>query len=180
MVIRRNEDPDRSDWVSDYWVGRAAEEAEPPIRARVEEDDGVDIASDDYTLGGAGYEEVTGYEVTEPELSEIEVEVPIQKYPANWRAVSHSRRTENDWRCEECWFTLCESPAIQTHHVNEDKSDDSKGNLQVLCLKCHAAKHGGGSGMGGYVPPEDIAKMDAWHSDYRARAQDKKIGDAKI
>ena len=56
MVIRRNEDPDRSDWVSDYWVGRTAEEAEPPICVRVEEDDGVDIASDDYTLGGAGYE----------------------------------------------------------------------------------------------------------------------------
>ena len=172
-------DVDRSEWDPAYWAGR------PEINDDDDdEDDGGRIPGqpranpegDDATPDD--YQEITGYEATEPERVGRVDDIP--EYPEDWAEISARRKAEYGWRCEECGFELTGSPAIQVHHVNRDKSDNSKGNLQVLCVKCHGEKHGGGSGMGGQVPPEDRSKLDAWHKDLRARSRDRHFRAVKL
>lgn len=153
---------DREKWEAEYWHGR------PKV-----DEDGIVIFEVSPVLlkDEAGtieeLQEITGYEVTRYVADEQLVDAP--DYPENWTEISIQMKERRGWRCEICGFTARNSPTIQTHHIDHDKSDCCIANLQVLCLKCHAEKHGGGGGMGEYVSSEDRAEMEAWHRSNRRR-----------
>ena len=63
------------------------------------------------------------------------------KYPANWLELSAARKAYRNWQCELCFFQLHGSSLIQVHHVDHDKSNNEKLNLQVLCAVCHGQRH---------------------------------------
>lgn len=42
-------------------------------------------------------------------------------------------------QCEHCG----DSASVEVHHIDENRSNDSIGNLMVLCEYCHAAIHTG-------------------------------------
>ena len=62
-------------------------------------------------------------------------------YPKNWLEISTARKKSRSWRCEECLFQKADSGLIQVHHMDQDKSNNEKLNLQVLCAVCHGEKH---------------------------------------
>jgi 5-methylcytosine-specific restriction endonuclease McrA len=62
-------------------------------------------------------------------------------YPDNWFEIALALKSLHKWRCEVCLFQKQGSSLIQVHHIDGDKSDNQRANLQVLCAKCHGDKH---------------------------------------
>ena len=62
-------------------------------------------------------------------------------YPKNWPELSAARKAYRNWQCELCSFQLHGSSLIQVHHIDRDKSNNEKLNLQVLCAVCHGQVH---------------------------------------
>lgn len=153
---------DRSKWFADYWVGR------PKI-----DDEGNEISAPTPQLlvdeNGVfeEFQEITGHESYKIESEERVTE--IVEYSEVWTTISRKMKDLRGWRCELCGFTSRGSSAIQTHHIDHDKEDNSIANLQVLCLICHENKHGSGRGMGEHVTLGDRAELDAWHRGACAR-----------
>ena len=146
----------RNNWSAEYWKGR------PKV-----DDDGVEIPESTISLlrdaWGAIEElqEITGYEVNKLEAADHADNG--SEYPENWNQISTRIKELRGWRCEECGFTSPGSATIQVHHIDHDKADCSIANLQVLCLICHATKHGGGTGMGEFVSADAREEMNCWH-----------------
>jgi len=66
-------------------------------------------------------------------------DAPPNEYSANFEQISYSFRDINDWQCSKCLVNLRNDKGLlDTHHKNGIKSDDSFGNLQCLCIRCHA------------------------------------------
>lgn len=68
---------------------------------------------------------------------------------------------------------VCEEPGrdVQIHHINDDSSDNSEGNLAVLCLLCHNKTQLSG-GFGRHLSPADVtAHRDAWIRRVRERRE---------
>ena len=68
---------------------------------------------------------------------------PKNEYTEDWEAVSLLARTAVGWRCQLCQVDLGSQHLrrfLQTHHKNGLRWDNSAGNLEVLCLKCHASR----------------------------------------
>ncbi len=147
-----NDYVDRNEWNPDDLTSRKEYEDTKALEIKLNNDD--DDESE--TL-----QEITGYEITIPEVFKPEIDPP--DYPANWSDISREIKNARGWRCELCKFTSIGSTAIHAHHVNFDKSDNATANLQVLCLRCHAGKHGGGTGMGERMSEADREGLDAWH-----------------
>jgi HNH endonuclease len=66
---------------------------------------------------------------------------PLNDYPPYFAQLSDRLRQENGWRCEQCGKVLSERHLRQylhVHHVNGNRSDNSRENLRILCLACHA------------------------------------------
>jgi hypothetical protein len=68
---------------------------------------------------------------------------PAADYPDNWTEISDQMKSTREWRCEICRFHSY-SGLIQTHHINRDKADNQRSNLQVLCAVCHGKEHNSG------------------------------------
>lgn len=62
-------------------------------------------------------------------------------YPKNWSQIAQARKEYRKWQCELCSFRLVDSGLIQVHHIDRDKSNNEKLNLQVLCAVCHGEQH---------------------------------------
>ncbi len=62
-------------------------------------------------------------------------------YPENWAEIARARKAYRNWQCELCSFQLIGSSLIQVHHIDRDKSNNGKLNLQVLCAVCHGKQH---------------------------------------
>ena len=79
-------------------------------------------------------------DVKEVDLSVVhpDTEAP---YPKNWDEIATARKDSRQWRCELCAFQLVGSSLIQVHHIDRDKSNNTKLNLQVLCAVCHGQQH---------------------------------------
>ena len=62
-----------------------------------------------------------------------------QNYPKDWTNVSLDRRDESRWRCENCGndFSTMHH-LLHTHHCDGDKSNNSRENLRVVCVRCHS------------------------------------------
>jgi 5-methylcytosine-specific restriction endonuclease McrA len=66
------------------------------------------------------------------------VENAKKGYSDDWPEVSKRTREEADHLCKSCRVDLSErKKLLHVHHVNGEKSDNSPGNLIVLCADCH-------------------------------------------
>lgn len=70
-----------------------------------------------------------------------EADGPLNAYSDDFTVTSQRTRSEADWVCERCGVDLSDRDHrkyLQTHHRNGLKFDNSKQNLEALCLLCHA------------------------------------------
>ena len=70
---------------------------------------------------------------------------PLNNYPVGWEKISFGVRERAGWRCQDlsCRVNLSSfenKRYLHVHHINGEKNDVSDGNLQALCIYCHANK----------------------------------------
>lgn len=67
---------------------------------------------------------------------------PLNDYPVNWSEISDRTRRDAAYRCCSCGIRLPRADArfLHVHHKNGQKNDCHPDNLEVLCIKCHAAE----------------------------------------
>jgi len=59
-------------------------------------------------------------------------------YTSDWASISSKLRSELNYTCEQCGIDLnSESKLLHVHHINGNKSDNSRNNLRALCADCH-------------------------------------------
>ena len=59
-------------------------------------------------------------------------------YSANWELISKQIRSDVNYCCDDCGINCSKfRHLLHVHHRNGVKSDNSKENLQPLCLSCH-------------------------------------------
>jgi hypothetical protein len=66
---------------------------------------------------------------------------PVNNYPAGFNEISKFIREQRGWRCESCrrdFSRATDRAYLHVHHKNGMKNENHEGNLQVLCLGCHA------------------------------------------
>jgi hypothetical protein len=66
---------------------------------------------------------------------------PITNYPQDFGNTSKRVREQRGWRCECCrrdFSRTGDRQYLHVHHQNGMKNENFEGNLQVLCLGCHA------------------------------------------
>lgn len=74
-------------------------------------------------------------------------------YTSDFPEISRRLREEHRWRCTECHVDMSRcKKGLHVHHINGVKSDNSLGNLMVLCAVCHKAVDSHHSSM--YVKPD--------------------------
>lgn len=69
------------------------------------------------------------------------VETDIFGYVSNWQEISKAYRTEQNYTCENCKIQInnpLDYRFLHTHHKNGDKTNNSRSNLECLCVLCHA------------------------------------------
>lgn len=69
---------------------------------------------------------------------------PLNNYVPGFSDISASIRQAQGYKCEKCGFDCTAKNYrrfLHTHHVDGDKSNNSRLNLKVLCLECHAKEH---------------------------------------
>ena len=68
---------------------------------------------------------------------------PLNEYPANFGELSERLRRESGWKCQNCHRILSDPrfrQFLHVHHVNGVRSDNTRQNLKVLCIACHAGE----------------------------------------
>lgn len=73
-----------------------------------------------------------------------------QRYPADWRRMSHELRTAAGWRCQGTpAFPHCRAEHLRPHpetgsrvvltvaHLDHQPENNAPENLRVLCQRCH-------------------------------------------
>ena len=155
----------RSDWPAGVWEGRAQ---------TTEDADGNVVRAAKHMLTDEGgnleeFQEITGAELACADPGEASGDTA--SYHEDWSTISRSIKAARGWCCELCGFSSHGSAALHAHHIDHDKADNSPANLQVLCLACHKAKHGGGSGMGEGVSKAELQEMDEYHRSPQSRAR---------
>jgi hypothetical protein len=66
---------------------------------------------------------------------------PLNEYPPDFPEISERLRRENGWKCQKCHRNLSEPRLRQylhVHHVNGIRSDNTRQNLKIFCIACHA------------------------------------------
>ncbi len=65
-------------------------------------------------------------------------------YTKDWPKISGKVKERENYICSLCRrdFSSPECKEfLDTHHINADRRDNTKENLQVLCIECHAEQH---------------------------------------
>lgn len=66
---------------------------------------------------------------------------PIDMYPKRWQSISRSVRERSGWVCQVCGLNLSaqeHQKFLHVHHKSGSQTDNSRRNLIVLCIGCHA------------------------------------------
>jgi len=67
---------------------------------------------------------------------------PVNEYTSDWHTVSANLKKMRGYQCEAngCHIKLSgtNQKYLHVHHLNGLKNDNSKSNLEVLCIRCHA------------------------------------------
>lgn len=79
-------------------------------------------------------------------------------YTADWPSISSKIRNELDYTCEQCGVDLThDSKLLHVHHINGNKTNNSRENLRALCADCHKKQpHHGHL----YVGNDDVLKIN--------------------
>ena len=91
-------------------------------------------------------------------------------YTNDWPRISADLKGVRLWRCEICKYRNRGSGLIQVHHIDGDKSDNSRANLQVVCAICHGSKHGNSPLWPYAVSEAEKAELKTHHSAYALRS----------
>lgn len=70
---------------------------------------------------------------------------PINDYSHNWPEISEKIRQERNYTCDNpsCRIQLeHDKKFLHVHHINGLKNDNTRSNLRVLCIRCHAHEPG--------------------------------------
>lgn len=65
-------------------------------------------------------------------------------YTGSWSAISKKIKEQQKYLCSNCKRNFSKPECkrfLHTHHVNADKRNNSRENLQVLCIECHSKEH---------------------------------------
>ena len=65
-------------------------------------------------------------------------------YTTNWKAISQTIKRQHKYLCFTCGKDFSKPECrrfLHTHHINADKKDNTRDNLQVLCIECHSKEH---------------------------------------
>lgn len=74
-------------------------------------------------------------------IRRIETVTKIQTYTPNQEDISRAYREKVNFICQECNVSCLNKPyLLHLHHINGDPSNNSRHNLQVLCIDCHSSK----------------------------------------
>lgn len=64
---------------------------------------------------------------------------PRGGYAPDWSKISTNAKARAGWTCEECGVNCKDHRSLlNSHHKNGVVSDNSPGNIRVLCLLCHS------------------------------------------
>lgn len=64
---------------------------------------------------------------------------PRGGYAPDWSRISEEFRLSRNWRCDQCKVDLSRHRnLLHCHHKNGVVSDNSAGNISVLCILCHS------------------------------------------
>ncbi len=65
-------------------------------------------------------------------------------YTNSWRDISLTVKKQNNYLCSICNKDLSKPECrkfLHTHHINSNKKDNTRENLQSLCIKCHSKEY---------------------------------------
>lgn len=70
-----------------------------------------------------------------------DVELDLFGYTRDWDEISKAYREEHQYTCEKCGLKIEDTydrQYIHVHHIDKNKLNNRKDNLQCLCLRCHS------------------------------------------
>ncbi|MDD5135642.1 MAG: HNH endonuclease [Phycisphaerae bacterium] len=66
-------------------------------------------------------------------------DAPLNEYTTDFAEVAAEYKVQCGWKCEECGLELSSHRRfLHAHHVNALKHDNSRENMRMVCLGCHA------------------------------------------
>jgi hypothetical protein len=72
-----------------------------------------------------------------------DIEVDIFGYTLDWQKLSREFKKEKEYTCENCGIKIdiaSDRRFIHAHHINGNKLNNNRSNLECLCVLCHANK----------------------------------------
>lgn len=81
---------------------------------------------------------------TEFEDVKLDICTIPKTYSSKWSDISKYMKKNKKYICQKCFFDCSRGSFkrfLHVHHKNADKSNNSRDNLEVLCIECHANEH---------------------------------------